>query len=243
MGTTYHNKPIVTDGLIFCVDPANVLSYPRTGATATDIIGDTTGTLTGAGGSNNTPQWENVNAGVFNFDGTDDFIDYGDLDAFSFGNGTTDSPFSISAWFNAEALNGAQRFTIGKFDSGAEWLLQGRETFIQMTLYDSTSSSESLQTKYTATINTNVWTSVIFTYDGSSETTGCKMYINGSLVSTSNTKSSSYVAMGNKSSDLKIGARTNKEFFGKISSVQIYNSALSASEVTQNYNALKNRFI
>lgn len=173
---------------------------------------------------------------VFDFDGISQNVNCGDNDAFSFGNGTTDSPFSISAWFNADTLSGAQRFTIGKFDSGAEWLLQGRENSIWMNLYDSTSSSEYIQTRYTATINTNVWINVIFTYDGSGLTTGCKMYVNGSLVSTSNTKTSGYVAMGNKSSDLKIGARSGKEFDGKMSNVSIFNLELSSLQAETLYN-------
>ena len=67
---------IIADGLILNIDASNRASYPRTGTTATDTINNITGTLTGAGGSNNTPQWENVNSGVFNFDGTDDEIDF-----------------------------------------------------------------------------------------------------------------------------------------------------------------------
>ena len=34
------------------------------------------------------------------FNGVDQYIDVGDSDSFSFGNGATDSPFSISAWVN-----------------------------------------------------------------------------------------------------------------------------------------------
>ena len=179
-----------------------------------------------------TPNWSSA----LDFNGTTDYINCGDSDTLTFGNGTTDSPFTISAWFNADTLSGSQRFTIGKIDSGAEWLLQGRENSIWMNLYDSTSSLEYIKTYYGATINTNVWTNVIFTYDGSGETTGCKMYINGSLVSTSNTKTSGYVAMGNKSSDLKIGARSGKEFDGKISNVSIFNLELSSLQVKTIYN-------
>jgi len=102
MGTTYHNKPIVTDGLVFCVDPANKVSYPGSGTTATDLINKVEGTLSGAGGSNNTPQWENTNFGAFDFDGTDDYIDYGNHANFSFGDGTDDSPFSMNAWINPD---------------------------------------------------------------------------------------------------------------------------------------------
>ena len=73
MGTSY-SPNIVKDGLIFQVDPANPRSYPGSGATATDLINNIVATLSGANGDNNTPQWENTNSGVFDFDGTDDSI-------------------------------------------------------------------------------------------------------------------------------------------------------------------------
>ena len=38
----------------------------------------------------------------FEFDGIDDYVDCGDSDTFSFGNGITDSPFSISAWIKMD---------------------------------------------------------------------------------------------------------------------------------------------
>ena len=47
----------------------------------------------------------------------------------------------------------------------------------------------------------------------------------------------------NLSAPLYIGQDTSPDFAnGKISNTQIYNRALSASEVLQNYNALKGRF-
>jgi hypothetical protein len=50
------------------------------------------------------------------FDGTN-YIDLGDSDDLSFGNGTTDSPFSISAWIN---MDDATRFRIAsKFNSSS----------------------------------------------------------------------------------------------------------------------------
>ena len=70
MGTTYHNKPIVTDGLVLCVDPANKESYPGSGTTVTDLIGnDHNGTLENGTGFNSS------NFGIFTFDGANDYIE------------------------------------------------------------------------------------------------------------------------------------------------------------------------
>ena len=49
------------------------------------------------------------------FDGTSDFINCGDSDKFSFVNGTTDSPFSLSAWVKPDSTIRFKLF--GKFDS------------------------------------------------------------------------------------------------------------------------------
>jgi hypothetical protein len=47
----------------------------------------------------------------------------------------------------------------------------------------------------------------------------------------------------NNVSDLKIATSTNYGFLnGKISVAQIYNRALSADEVSQNFNALRGRY-
>ena len=69
MGLT-HSPRIVTDGLVFCVDPANARSYPGTGTTLTDktkgiVIMEHL--LMGLHLSSD-------NRGVFTLDGTDDYI-------------------------------------------------------------------------------------------------------------------------------------------------------------------------
>ena len=46
MGTTYHNKPIVRDGIVFCIDPANKVSWTGPdSSTVNDLVGTTTGSI------------------------------------------------------------------------------------------------------------------------------------------------------------------------------------------------------
>ena len=61
-------SPIVTDGLVFCVDAANKRSYPGTGTTWSDLAGANDGTLTNMDASN----FSGDNRGVFSFDGTNE---------------------------------------------------------------------------------------------------------------------------------------------------------------------------
>jgi restriction endonuclease S subunit len=64
-------SPIVTDGLVFAVDAANYESYPGSGTTWTDLAGTSNGTLT------NGPTFNSENGGNIDFDGTDDYTDFG----------------------------------------------------------------------------------------------------------------------------------------------------------------------
>jgi hypothetical protein len=88
--------------------------------------------------------------------------------------------------------------------------------------------------------STNQWYNVTITYDQSFQ----RMYVNGSQVYSASLTG----AIGNVYSNaLRIGARgapgSAFSFFqGQIPIVKIYNRALSASEVLQNYNATKGRF-
>ena len=69
---------IETDDLIFLVDPSNTKSYPGSGTSATDMIGKKVGALTSGA------TFENINGGVFDLDGVDDYINMGDHDDLEF---------------------------------------------------------------------------------------------------------------------------------------------------------------
>jgi hypothetical protein len=91
----------------------------------------------------------------------------------------------------------------------------------------------------TASIANNTWYNVVCTYNGASKI----IYING-------TQDATYASSvnGTNSTD-KWGVASRVQgpsglrcFKGNIPNVQVYNRALTASEVLQNYNALKSRF-
>lgn len=90
------------------------------------------------------------------------------------------------------------------------------------------------------TILLNQWYNLVATR----EQNNYKLYINGSLVGTGTSSVLVYdvnmrgIYMG-YSPDVDAATRTMN---GKIGNAQIYNKALSAIEVLQNYNALKSRF-
>ena len=218
-----HGTPnsIVTDGLVFCIDPANTSSYPRTGTTVTDIIGNTTGTLTGANGDNNTPQWENTNSGVFDFDGTDDHITISGLNDITVN--------TVSAWFKASFVSNKIMMEKG---TNAKMMFQPNS---QKGIWYANAKFYNPYTGYADDVMDGTWKNWVQIED----TDFSYFYINGVLQnSQSNTSNST------NSNPIVIMARSGGSFaqLGNIGPVQIYNRALSASEVLQNYNALKNRF-
>ncbi len=238
---------IIADGLVFNMDAANRASYPRTGTTATDTIGNITGTIQG---STPPPQWENTNGGTFCFDGVNDRINLGDSDSFSFGNGSTDTPFSLSVWVN---MTDATKFRILNKAAGTqasslkEYLFStGGDDKIIFYLYQDNESSTRIGRKYNGTALTSYegqWIYLVGTYDGSSNVNGIKIYLNGTRIDDLDVITGTYTAMQNTTSDLGLGVLTGGGYAeGTIANAHIYNRALSANEVLHNYNALKSRF-
>ena len=224
---------IIADGLVFNIDAANRASYPRTGTTATDTIGNTSGTLSGAGGSNNTPQWESTNGGVFNFDGTDDEIDF---PSSTLGAGL--SNFSILAWAKLIGTDtGYESIVSVDGPAGRVWNLFEWSTNRGWGFQLINNSGNSVYTPISAvSTSSNIWYNVVGTYDGNN----ARLYVDGVLKATVTQTGPLRVST---TENLKIGNNGYNEYLsGDIGPVQIYNRALSANEVLHNYNALKGRF-
>ena len=209
---------IVTDGLVLNLDAGWWNSYPTTGTTWTDLSGNNlNGTLT------NGPTFNSANSGFIVCDGIDDFVNF------------TTSPsnvVTVSVWIN---LNNNGNFPIilagnsDAYDSGQwNWSLFS----FNGTFYIRGNGGSTGQINTPSSTLVNVWTNwVLVRNDG---TGTCRAYKNGTLFGTSD-------EIGSVNSSLYIG-KGGQYYNGKISTTQIYNRALSAAEVLQNYNAQKGRF-
>ena len=248
-----HGTPnsIVTDGLIFCVDPANVLSYPGSGTTVTDLIGDNNSTLTGDGIT-----FENTNAGIFDLDGSDDYIDVNSAngnailmptnDTLSYTGGNVTLAISArtySCWFRVDTTGLKTIFAASPRGGGWHAKLDiNSDDLVEYALR--TPSPSYTTTTGTTTISINTWYNVTVTIDGSDN----KVFLNGIEEGSTSCSGNMIFFSGNTSPNPRsfVGAfyttSPTQEFNGKISNITIYNKALSAVEVLQNYNALKNRF-
>ena len=188
----------------------------------------------------------------FHFDGTQ-YIDIPDSDLLSFGNGTNDSPFSISAWIK-KPLN-ANEAIISKFGntgtSGYEWLLWAvlpSPHRIRFAVYDNSNAIYQFREGNTS-IDTGEWVHVVATYDGrggngtigNTANQGMKIYINGTEESSytdgNNPSGSGYVAMHNTTRNVQIGATNNSnQWDGQISNTAVFDKELTNQEVLKIYN-------
>ena len=208
---------IIQNGLILDVDAAVPRSYSGTGLTANGLIGGIGGTLvngTGFGTTNN---------GFFIFDGTNDYI--------NFGNSSTlqQSTGSLSAWTKASSPGSGYRGIIAK--QGAYGLFYTDSVLVAYDWAADTPRSTGIN------IADNTWKNVVLTYQ-SGVSNGTKIYINGISVLTTTITIQSQVA------NLFGGAEANANQFAscQISSFNMYSRVLTAQEVLHNYNATKGRY-
>jgi hypothetical protein len=214
-----HSPSIVLNGLVLALDAGNTKSYIGSGTTWTDLIGrGNTGTLT------NGPTYNNTSGGSIVFDGTNGNVSIG-TNGFSFGS----SAGTLSAW--AKTRDHTSTGTIVSYGSSvsnqARFLGVGQSNFYFSGYGTSISASG---------LSYDTWFNLVGVYDG---TNAASMYVNGALVSGPTARSWTTVP-----SNAGIGKNVNNSEYwkGDVAQVQIYNRALSAEEIKQNYNAFKGRY-
>ncbi len=226
----YTGPHIVTDGLVYALDAANSKSYSGSGTTANDLTGDSTSTtlVNGVGYSSN-------DLGYFDFDGVDDRINI------SYTAQPATSGITILAWVYPD-----QDATTGGRTRGSAW---GGPGAMYLGLWPNSSAGSSAihagvqtasgrPTIQTGTIYTNQWSMLAMSYNGSTT----KTYLNGELIGTVS-------QTGNITSGTTYNVGTydnrgdsNHNWPGRIPYATMYNRGLTATEIQQNYNALKSRY-
>jgi len=186
--------------------------------------------------------FENVNS--FIFDGNIDYIDCGDNDNLSFGNGATDSAFSISFWVNLNSLSGNNNVFIGK-DSGSpnrEYAVGMFSNSNKVRFFIKDNGGNSQQSiDSTTNLTTTNWFHIVTTYSGvggSNAADGMKIYINGNLETSTNIIKQSYTAMKNTSALLTIGKidSSPSQISGLIDETAIFTTELSQGDIDTIYN-------
>lgn len=172
----------------------------------------------------------------FEYDGVSDYLEIADSDSLSFGNGSSDSPFSISTWVN---MTDASVFRIlSKYTSSAkEYLLATDSTDkIVFSLYDDSTGGR-LSRKYNTALTSlqGQWIHLTATYDGTTNLSGLKIYLNGFQVDDSNNQSGTYDSMENTSQIVEIGKLTTTNANGMIDETSIFDYELTSANVSTIY--------
>jgi hypothetical protein len=226
--------PIITENLVLNLDAGNPLSYPGTGTTWTDLTTNgNNGTLI------NGPTFDSANGGSIVFDGTNDYINLGNILNFE----RTDE-FSISTWINVSSLTN-YGMILCKMDINQKgYFLYFEPTGAIGFCLRNTFNTNEILTFTQNTISLNNWVNICVTYNGNSLASGVIFYLNN--INQTNTVSKDLLSASIiNTSNNSIGSRINFNngyVNGKISIVTVYNKELSATEVLQNFNATKNRY-
>jgi hypothetical protein len=222
-----YSPKIVREGLVLHFDAANPKSYVSGSTTWRDLSSrGNNGTLT------NGPTYNNDNGGSIVFDGSNDLV-----------IGTSFTPNiidkTLSGWvklnstsqqgggvINLESDDGVTFDAIVYNETNEGWGFGS--TGFQRTGWSGVKES-----------STNEWVNIVATYQNANY----RMYRNSGIILTLTSFSAVNYNFLSKS---LIGRRhtggNNSYLSANIAQVSIYSRALSASEVLQNYNALKSRF-
>ena len=216
MGIDYNNV-IVSDGLVLYLDAANTRSYSGSGTSSNSLVGGIGATLVNGVG------FTSSNNGAFIFDGSNDYINFGNSSAVQQSSGT------LSAWAKASSPGGGYRGIIAK--QGAYGLFYTDSVLVAYDWAADAPRSTGVN------IADNTWKNVVLTYQ-SGVSNGTRIYINGVSVLTTT------ITVLNQTGNLFGGAEANAGQFAscQASSFKMHNRALSATEVLQNYNATKGRY-
>lgn len=217
---------MVKSGLVVFLDAGDTDSYPGSGNSWYDLSGNgNDGTL--------------IDGPVYNSSGGG-CLSFGSPTTTKVSLSTSDygsDSFTISMWFNCDSLPTTYHMLLGASNySGA--------TGIGHYLY-----SDTIRTWVSGT-TVNIYNSGSILSAGTwynldivrEYGVAWKWYLNGNLI---NTYTSDYLTTNYISPNSYIGNHYNSAsypFYGKVSVLRAYNRALSASEVLQNYNALKARY-
>jgi hypothetical protein len=249
-----YGPKIVTSGLILSLDSADINSYSGSGSSWIDTSNNAnTFTLVGS------PTYSNS---TFTFNGSTQYASIGTASGFFNSSGNSfyadvGYAWTISVWFkfpispttvrnstinggncsysmigNAGGIGGAE--TLSLFVSGGDATTSAGGLAPYYCVVGVRGSKTQLSV---GSVNTNTWNNVVVTWNGSAG----RGYFNNVDKGALNIGANGMQIVGYTVAATAGGASSHV-FEGNISNVLVYNRALTATEVLQNYNAAKTRF-
>jgi hypothetical protein len=227
------NEPVLRN-IVLYYDPSNLSSYPGTGTTINDLSGN---------GLNGSMSGITYTSPYFSYNGTSSQVRVDDNTLLEPGSGD----WTMEVWVNQSVLG--NDVVLGKFDNGGltidvSYSIRTTNTTYYAQLGSGSGAGSTLfvnSTNYVGTIGT--WYQIVYVFTNVSSNT-LETFVNGvsigsvshSLVSILNTDNPLYIGSYN-------GGEYSQWFDGKIGITRLYNTALTSSEVLQNYNADYRKYI
>jgi len=226
-----NNEPlnIVTSGLVLYFDAGFTPSFPKGFNTWYDLSGSgNTGTLV------NGPSYNSANYGSISFDGTNDYVNCGNILNYTTGD------FTFSYWVYITDLQNANggSVIIYKGDTGVNGYSDFLDSNGDIVFRTNGAGGTVITETNTGVISTGNTYNITYTRVG----TSIKIYVNGVNVTLT---SGVHTDPASSSSNFTIGSYSGTSFFSnkRLYSFYNYNRGLSAAEVLQNYYAGLQRFI
>lgn len=215
----------VDTNLVLYFDPNKDLIYPNS-------INDLSGNSLNGNLSNNT-----FTAPYLTFNGSSSTVLVSDNSLLEPGTGD----FSVEVWVNYSVIAGSSRVVIGKTNGGlaADWGYGIRTNSSGLTYMEVGNGTTTLNSP-TYTVTTNTWYQIVGVFTNVSSNS-IALYVNG--VSQGTPTNHTFTSVKDTTHSLSIGSFDNniggfgQWFNGKMGIVRIYNSALSDSDVSKNFEA------
>ena len=216
-----YEERIVNDGLVLNLDAGKSTSYPGSGTVWTDLSGKgNNGTLSGV-------TYSSANAGSLVFNGVNNQVTIVSSTSLNFPS----VPFTVNMWVKVPAsLPASSQVLYAKGTNGFCVYF-----YNNLLYFGKTNISD------WATVNVSSYLGLNLNISVGWNGTNKFCYLNSTQAI--NTLQSTYL-IESTSVISSIGALYNGTYFaGSVYTIQIYNRALSLSEISQNYNALLHRFV
>jgi hypothetical protein len=221
------------NGLIFSLDAANYRSYSGSGNTSFGLVGGIGGTLVNGVG------YTSTNGGSFIFDGSNDYIDVPDGFTSMFKNNDN---WTISFWLKKTIVGSTVILSGGSNVGFFDLFLEINNDFIFYVAGRGASGSWLQNSNVSSVLGYSMTGKIINICFTKNNTTGyC-------FVDSVNIPLSAVgLGLGNMPNiddRIFIGTFKNSQayFSGNLYQIHIYNRALTAKEIKQNYNATKRRY-
>lgn len=225
-----HSPSIVTSGLALYMDAGNVKSYPGSGTSWFDLSGNgNTGTF-----SASPPTYNAANGGIINFSGTAQYVTVPHSSSIALV-----ADMTVLAWAkftDFTPYNAIVGKTTAPYPNPYDMYLSNGGSTAVVNFMRGDGAAHYSTFASTTQISSGTWVHIGVTMSG----TSVSHYLNAAAAGTG-TLSTTIADAGGA---LRIGSRADGGTMmkGSMAAVMLYNRALTAAEIAQNFNALRGRF-